>query len=90
MHNHDDKYPSRPGFEPGTPRLPSPVDTNEPSRPASAVQRIQYHTHTSTIRCVGIESDYKSETLWTCTPDAALAGVGICQLLPYGMYRPYC
>ena len=21
MHNHDDKYPSRPGFEPGTPRL---------------------------------------------------------------------
>ena len=21
MHNHDDKYPSRSGFEPGTPRL---------------------------------------------------------------------
>ena len=31
MHNHDDKYPSRPGFEPGgpTPRLQAPVDTNE-------------------------------------------------------------
>ena len=31
MHNHDDKYPSRPEFEPGTPRLQAPVDTNEPS-----------------------------------------------------------
>ena len=31
MHNHDDKYPSRPGFVPGTPRLQAPVDTNEPS-----------------------------------------------------------
>ena len=31
MHNHDDKYPSRPGFEPGTLRLQAPVDTNEPS-----------------------------------------------------------
>ena len=28
MHNHDDKYSSRPGFEPGTPRLQAPVDTN--------------------------------------------------------------
>ena len=26
MHNHDDKYPSRPGFEPGTPKLQAPVD----------------------------------------------------------------
>ena len=25
MHNHDDKYPPRPGFEPGTSRLQSPV-----------------------------------------------------------------
>ena len=33
MHNHDDKYPSRPVFEPGTPRLQAPVDTNEPSGP---------------------------------------------------------
>ena len=32
--NHDDKYPVRPGFEPGTFRLNTPVDTNEPSRPA--------------------------------------------------------
>ena len=31
MHNHDVKYRSRPGFEPGTFRLQSPVDTNEPS-----------------------------------------------------------
>ena len=34
MHNHDDKYPARPGFEPGTSRLQAPVDTNEPSEPA--------------------------------------------------------
>ena len=37
MHNHDDKYPSRPRFEPGTPRLQAPVDTNEPSGPALAI-----------------------------------------------------
>ena len=35
MHNHDDKYPSRLGFEPGTTRLQAPVDTKEPSGPAS-------------------------------------------------------
>ena len=34
MHNHDDKYHSRPGFEPATSRLLAPVDTNEPSGPA--------------------------------------------------------
>ena len=34
MHNYDDKYLSRPGFEPGTPGLQAPVDTNEPSGPA--------------------------------------------------------
>ena len=35
MHNHDDKYPARPGFEPGTSRLlQAPVDTKEPSGPA--------------------------------------------------------
>ena len=34
MQSHDDKYPSRPGFEPGTPRLQAPVDTNEPLGPA--------------------------------------------------------
>ena len=28
MHNHDDKYPPRPGFKPGTPRLQAPFDTN--------------------------------------------------------------
>ena len=31
MHNHDNKYPARPGFEPGTSRLQAPVDTNDPS-----------------------------------------------------------
>ena len=34
MHNTDDKYPPRPGYEPGTPTLQAPVDTNEPSGPA--------------------------------------------------------
>ena len=34
MHNHDDKYPLRPGFEPGTRRSQAPVDTNELSGPA--------------------------------------------------------
>ena len=31
MHNQDDKYPARPGFKPGTSRLQTPGDTNEPS-----------------------------------------------------------
>ena len=35
MHSPDDKYPSRPGFEPRSPRLQAPVDTNEPLGPAS-------------------------------------------------------
>ena len=35
MHNHDDKYPTRPGFEPGTSRLQAQVDTNEPAGPDS-------------------------------------------------------
>ena len=39
MHNHDEKYPFRPGFEPGTPRLQAPVNTNEPSRPAGAIDK---------------------------------------------------
>ena len=34
MHNLDDDYQSRPGFEPGTPRLQASVDTNKPSGPA--------------------------------------------------------
>ena len=29
MHNHNDTYPVRPGFESGTPRLQAPVDKNE-------------------------------------------------------------
>ena len=35
MHNHGDNYPSRPGFKPGTTRLQTPLDMNEPSGPAS-------------------------------------------------------
>ena len=35
MHNHDDKYPPQPGFEPGTPRLQALVDTNAPTGSAS-------------------------------------------------------
>ena len=34
MHNHDDKYPTRSGFEPGTSRLQAPVHTNEQLGPA--------------------------------------------------------
>ena len=39
MHNHDDKYPPRQGFEHGTPRLQAPVDTNEPSGPVISLQK---------------------------------------------------
>ena len=51
MHNHDDKYPSRPGFEPGTPRLQAPVDTNEPSGPAAwfEVGNINVHDECTTL-----------------------------------------
>ena len=31
MHNHDDKHPNKPGFEPGSLRLQAQVDTNKPS-----------------------------------------------------------
>ena len=37
MHNQDDKYPARPGFEPGTYRLQAPDDTNE--RPSGSAYR---------------------------------------------------
>ena len=42
MHNHDDKYPVRPTFEPGTSRLQAPVDTNEPSGPANFADNITF------------------------------------------------
>ena len=38
MQNHDDKYPARPWFEPGASRLQAPVDTSEPSGPASSME----------------------------------------------------
>ena len=34
MHNHDNKYPARPGFGPGTSKFQAPVDTNGQSEPA--------------------------------------------------------
>ena len=43
MHNHYDKYSSLPGLEPGTPRLQSVVDTNEPSGPP-IFRRIKFET----------------------------------------------
>ena len=33
MHDHDEKYPARPGFEPGTSRLQAPVDMSHRGRP---------------------------------------------------------
>ena len=47
MHNHDDKYRSRPGFEPGTPRLQAPVDTNEPSGQIMLFRIIDTHQYVS-------------------------------------------
>ena len=38
MHNRDDKYPARPGFEPSISRLQASVDTNVPSWPASSIE----------------------------------------------------
>ena len=35
MHNHDDKYPAREGFESGTSRLQALVNKNDPSGPAN-------------------------------------------------------
>ena len=40
MHKHDDKYPTRPGFEPGTYRLQALVNTNEPSGLASIISNL--------------------------------------------------
>ena len=42
MHKHDDKNPSRPGFEPGTLRSQTPVDTNEPSGPAVCLMKNEF------------------------------------------------
>ena len=35
MHNHNDKYPAKLGFELGTSRFQAPVDTSEPSGPTN-------------------------------------------------------
>ena len=42
MHNHGDKYPARPGLEPGTPRLQAPVDTNEFGKQFKSVLILHY------------------------------------------------
>ena len=42
MHNHDDKYPARPGFESGTSRLQAQVDTNELSGPAKKEYNLRF------------------------------------------------
>ena len=45
MHNRDDKYPARPGFEPDTSRLQAPFNANEPrtqqTRHAMLVHRLR-------------------------------------------------
>ena len=52
MHNHDNKYPNRPGFEPGTSRLQALVDTNDPSVPDKIVYVHQW-AHTLTKQYTG-------------------------------------
>ena len=52
MHNHDNKYPAQPGFEPGTSRLQAPVDANGPSRPAFYdVPRTEDVGHPIPVQC---------------------------------------
>ena len=52
MHNHDDKYPARPGFEPDTSRLQASVDTNESSGADHNVRNTikKQHSNISFIR----------------------------------------
>ena len=49
MHNHDDKYPARPRFEPVTSRLQAPFDKNEPLGPAAELRKVQNRTRNSII-----------------------------------------
>ena len=52
MHNHDDKYPARPGFEPGTYRLQAQVDTNETwgsARHSTVNENLTYTARVSTL-----------------------------------------
>ena len=43
MHNHDDQYTARPGFEPGISKLQAQVDKNKPSGPAFTSQETPYY-----------------------------------------------
>ena len=46
--NHDDKYPTGPGFEPGTSRLHAPVDMNVVSGPACLLHELcEWHIDNS-------------------------------------------
>ena len=58
MHNHDDKYPARPGFEPGTSRLQAPVDTNEPSGPEHNPSSSQHYDRSHYSFMCNIESKH--------------------------------
>ena len=51
-HDHDDKYPARPGFESGTFRLQDPVDTNEPSGPVVADDGPVLKQHWYNVSCL--------------------------------------
>ena len=53
MHNHEDKYSNRLGFEPGTLRLQTPVDTNKPSGPAC---KILYQVDNHEVDCTCLKT----------------------------------
>ena len=61
MHSHDDKYPPRPGFEPGTPRLQAPVDTNEPSGPATRLEKTMQRYYVGSKRTCVIARDFPDD-----------------------------
>ena len=42
MHNHNDKYQARPGFEPGTSRLQAPIYANKLPGPACLYGRLPW------------------------------------------------
>ena len=51
MHNHDDKYPTRPGFEPGTPGFkPQSIRVSHRGRPCFQVRRYYFSsTHSGSL-----------------------------------------
>ena len=66
MHNHDVKHPSRPGCEPGTPRLQ--VDTNEPSGPAYSSRHNEYwEIHPLIYYILFVNSNFSYLNSMNCT-----------------------